>query len=275
LFYVAANAANGDFATTGDHIYTAHYTLTPAAGGSAPVIASVVNGADFQSHIAQASWISIFGSNLATNTRIWRPDEIVGGNLPTQLDGTSVTVGGKPAFVYFISPAQINAQAPDGVAGNADVVVTNNGAASTPMNTIMDGFSPALFTWPGKYAVATRTDFTWAVKNGEFPGVNTIPAKPSDIIILWGTGFGPTNPAVPAGQTVPGDRLYNMANTPAITLGGVAVTEYFGGVLAPGNASLYQLAFRVPQNTPDGDLPIVVQIGGLSSAANVLLTVKH
>jgi uncharacterized protein (TIGR03437 family) len=275
LFYLAANAANGDFATTGDHIYTAHYTLTPTAAGSTPNIASVVNGADFQSRLAQASWISIAGSNLAINTRTWRPNEIVGGNLPTGLDGTSVTVGGKPAFVYFISPTQINAQAPDGVAGNAEVVVTNNGVASTAVNTIADVFSPALFTWPGNYAVATRTDFTWAVKNGEFPGVNTIPAKPGDIIILWGTGFGPVNPAVPAGQNVAGDRSYSMVNTPAITIGGIAVTEYFGGALAPGNAGLYQLAFRVPQNAPDGDLPIVVQIGGISSAANVLLTVQH
>jgi uncharacterized protein (TIGR03437 family) len=275
LFYVAANAANGDFATTGDHIYTASYTLTPSAGGNTPGITAVVNGADFQPHLAQASWMTITGSNLATNTRVWRRDEIVGGSLPTQLDGTSVTVGGKPAFVYFISPTQINAQAPDGIAGSVQVVVNNNGATSTPANTTIDGFSPAWFTWPGNYAVATRTDFSWAVKSGEFPGLNTTPAKPGEIIILWGTGFGPTTPGVPAGQNVPADRLYALTNTPLITIGGIAVSDYVGGALTPGNAGLYQLAFRVPQNAPDGDLPVVVQIGGVSSSSNVFLTVKQ
>ena len=65
---------------------------------------------------------------------------------------------------------------------------------------------PAFFLWVDKYAVATRQDFTWAVANGTFSGVTTVPAKPGDVIILWGTGFGPTSPAAPAGVQVPFQR---------------------------------------------------------------------
>ena len=37
--------------------------------------------------------------------------------MPTSLDGVSVTIGGKPAYVSFISPGQLNVLAPDVPAG--------------------------------------------------------------------------------------------------------------------------------------------------------------
>ena len=184
-------------------------------------------------------------------------------------------MNGKAAYVYYVSPTQINALAPaDTSSGNVQVVVTNNGQASDAATTVMQEFSPAFFTWPGNYAVATYQNFTYAVKSGEFQGVSTIPAKPGDVIILWGTGFGPTSPAAPNGKVVPFDnRVYTMTATPKITVGGMPA-QYFGGALAPGNAGLCQLAIQVP-NLSDGDWPVVVEIGGISSPAGVLLTVKR
>src|SRR5579862_1760046 len=71
--------------------------------------ASVLNGASFQSGIAQFTWVSVFGANLSSTTRSWTAADIVGGKLPTQLDKVSVTVDGKPAYISYISPTQINA----------------------------------------------------------------------------------------------------------------------------------------------------------------------
>lgn len=71
--------------------------VSQAGVSSAPVATAVENSASFQPGIAAAAWISIFGTNLATSTRIWRGDEIVNGVLPTQLDGVRVTVNGKAA----------------------------------------------------------------------------------------------------------------------------------------------------------------------------------
>ena len=149
----------------------------------------------------------------------------------------------------------------------------NNGVASDTFTAQLQEYSPALFTWPGNYAVATHTDFTLAAKANAFPARTTVPAKPGEVIILWGTGCGPTNPAVPAGQLVPDDRVHTLTTVPAVTIRGKAA-EYLGGALAPRSAGLYQLAVRVPADAPDGDLPVVIGIGGVSSPADVLLTVK-
>jgi uncharacterized protein (TIGR03437 family) len=116
------------------------------------------------------------------------------------LDGISVTIGGKPADVYAVTPGQINVQAPDVGNGPVQVVVTTGGGSSTPFAASSQLYSPAFFLWPGNQPVATHLDYSIAAKNGTFSGLTTVPAKPGEVITLWGTGFGPTNPAVPAGQ---------------------------------------------------------------------------
>src|SRR4051794_21737254 len=199
--YVAANAANGNNQDdTGDHIYNAKFTLTPAATASpAPAISSagVVNGASFTSGIEAGSWVTIQGANLSSSTRTWTSDDFANGT-PTSLDGVSVTLGGKPAYVYYVSPTQINVQAPDIGTGTVSVSVTNANGASNTMTATADAFAPAFFT-TGKYAIATHTDGTLVAPAGAYPG--STPAKRGETVILWGTGFGPVSPAVPPGQT--------------------------------------------------------------------------
>ena len=69
--------------------------------------------------IQPGEWVSIYGLNLASETATWNND------FPTSLAGTSVTIGGKPAYLAFVSPSQIRLQAPDDTAvGQASVVVT-------------------------------------------------------------------------------------------------------------------------------------------------------
>ena len=129
-FYVAGNAANGNGMDTGDRIFTANITLTPAvSSGPRPAITSngVQNGATFENNIVAGSWTTIKGTDLAQNTRIWLASDFVNGVAPTVLDGVKVNIDGKPAAVYFISQTQINVQAPDlgGNTGNVAVEVIN------------------------------------------------------------------------------------------------------------------------------------------------------
>jgi uncharacterized protein (TIGR03437 family) len=94
-----------------------------------------VNGATFQPGIEAGSWVTIFGSNLANTFpgQTWTGNDIVMGRLPTSLNGVSVTIDGKLAFVECVSPVQINVHAPaDGASGPAQVEVNNNGALSAP-----------------------------------------------------------------------------------------------------------------------------------------------
>jgi hypothetical protein len=69
--------------------------------------AGVVNGASYAQPIAPGSLVSIFGTNLAATTMTAQETP-----LPTELAGTSVTLNGIKAPLLFVSPSQINLQAP-------------------------------------------------------------------------------------------------------------------------------------------------------------------
>src|SRR5581483_2298868 len=131
--------------------------------------------------------------------RGWNANE----NFPTSMDGTSVTINGKPAFVYYISPTQVNVQAPsDSTSGPVNVVVTNNGASSAPATAQYQASSPALMQWGGgqyAYAEITRNPDNAYIGN---PAVvaGTAAAKAGDILTLWVTRLGATNPPLSAGQ---------------------------------------------------------------------------
>jgi uncharacterized repeat protein (TIGR03803 family) len=80
-------------------------TSAPLPSVSAGGVVSASSFGEFTS-VAHGSWIEIYGSNLASDTRSWASRDFNGINAPTAVDGTSVTIGGQPAFVAFISPGQ-------------------------------------------------------------------------------------------------------------------------------------------------------------------------
>jgi uncharacterized protein (TIGR03437 family) len=231
---------------------------------STPVIGSlngVVNGASFQPGISAGSWASIQGTNLSYTTRSWQAADFVNGTgLPTSLDGVFVTVDGNSAYVGYVSPAQINIVVPaDSNIGSAEVQVTNSGVTSNIVSAPIQTFSPAFFIWNGRYAAASNLDFTPATS-----------AMPGETIILWGTGFGPTNPPDIIGQLTSGAPA--VTTLPTVTIGGVQ-SQVISVVLSPGFAGLYQVAVQVP-NSLSGDQPVVAQVGFVQSPAGVVLTVQ-
>jgi uncharacterized protein (TIGR03437 family) len=243
------------------------------AAASQPAVASVVNAAGFQPGIVANSWVTITGTNLASTTGDWS-NAIVNGALPTSLDGVSVTIGGKPAYVYYISPGQLNVLAPDVPAGAVTVTVTTPGGTGASFATSASLYGPAFFLWPGSQAVATRQDYSYAVKAGTFAGAATVAAKPGEVIILWATGFGATMPAAPSGVPVPGSGGYPTASPPTVTVNNTPAVVY-GAALAPGSAGLYQIAIQVPTTLADGDWPIQASIGGVTSPTGIVLSIAH
>ena len=232
----------------------------------------IVSGASYQAGIAANSWITIYGTNLSPVTDIWT-NAVVNGNLPQSLDGVRVSVGGQPAYVEYISPGQINVLAPNVAPGNVEVTVSGPNGTSTPAAAVAQAAQPAFFQW-GNYAVATRPDYSLAVKNGTF-SVTTVPAKPGDSIILWGTGFGPTNPAAPPGVVVPSSTSY-LTGTVTVTVGGVAASVYgSAAALTSGDAGLYQVAIQIPATLADGDYPVIATVAGAESPSTVLITVQQ
>jgi uncharacterized protein (TIGR03437 family) len=279
--YVAANAANGNNQDdSGDHVYTATYSLTPAATATPPAISGngVVNGASFLPGIEAGSWVTILGTNFSSvancdaagnpqpGCRTWQSSDFANGT-PTALDGVSVSIGGKPAYMYYLSPTQINVQAPDVGAGAVDVTVTNANGTSNTVSVNADSFAPAFFQ-AGKYAIATHQDGTLVASSSVFP--DATPAARGETVVLWGTGFGAVAPSVPAGQTAAqalGGAVAYVGAPPNITIGGVTATVV-GAALNPGALGLYQIAVTVPKGAASGDQEVVATSGGKTSVAN-------
>jgi uncharacterized protein (TIGR03437 family) len=198
-----------------------------------PVVNAVINGASFLPGIAPGSWITIKGSNLSATTRSWNSLDFSGSNLPTQLDGVSVSVNGKDAAVYFVSPGQVTALTPgDTTVGPVKVAVTG---ATVPVTSTFQPLEPAFFMFSdglfanGKSVLARHADGCWIAETSDVlapvypvtPGTSVSPlcARPAalgETIGLVGTGFGPLgfdgagNPL-----TAPTDRDFSDSYWPA------------------------------------------------------------
>ena len=86
----------------------------------------------------------------------------------------------------------------------------------------------------------------------------------------YGNGFGATNPKAVNGQVQSGAAP--LVETPVITIGGANAAVAFAGLTATG---LYQFNVTVPSPLPDGDAAVVAKIGGVSSPAPALITIKN
>jgi uncharacterized protein (TIGR03437 family) len=206
----------------------------------------------------------IQGTNLANTTRLWKTSDFVGNNLPAMIDGVSVTIDGNPAFVEYVSPTQLNVLAPsDNATGTVNVVVTNNGAVSAPATAQLQAVAPALFMTPALNAIAS-------VLPNYTPNTAAAPAHPGDLVVLWGTGFGLTNPLVAAGTIVSGAPA--TSTVPVVTVGGMQV-PVVSSVLTTGTAGLYQITIQLPANVPTGTVAVQASIGGAQTQSGVTLFV--
>jgi uncharacterized protein (TIGR03437 family) len=286
--YVAANCGPKLAQEDPTHVYTSTLILTPTAASPSPTITNVQNAATFQTALAPNTYAAVFGSNLSTTNpgRAWAASDFTTNsndtlNMPTSLDGTSVTIGGAPAYINYISPGQINIITPPTVTpgSNIPVVVTVNGQASATFTVTIQNLAPSFFAWQpstsdfGKYLIAQHSNFTNVGKVGLFPGTPTnftTPAAPGETIILYGTGFGPTSPPIVNG--IETDKVYSLSPMPTATFGTAPATVVFGGLIPP-LSQVYQFNVTIPPNAPNGDSPLVVTVNGTQSFSG-LITVQ-
>jgi uncharacterized protein (TIGR03437 family) len=300
-FYVAGNAVNGnDLADAGDHVSTAKYTLTPAAAGftctntTTPVITFVDSASGYggYSYFASGTWLEIKGTNLAdpadprlsaaTNPGQWTAADFNGSNAPTTLDGISVSVNGKAAYVWYLSPGQLNVQAPEDTAtGNVAIAVTNCKATSSPFmftrRALAPGFlAPANYTANGtQYMVATfNSDGAYVLNTttGATFGLNSRPAKPGDLIIAYGIGFGDVTPSILPGTIVGAGNA--LVNPITVSFGSTQTQPLAYAGLAGGFVGLYEFYMTVP-NVANGDYQINVTQNGTAVPQTMFLTVHN
>lgn len=252
-------------------LFVTAYFVSSRTSANGPVIAEVANAEGEVPTIAPNTWIEIKGANLAPagDTRIWKASDFTGNQMPTQLDSVSATVNGKSAYVYYISPEQINVLTPpDAVTGAVQVIVTNNGAASAAFTVQEQALSPSFFVFNGgPYVAAVHSGGALIGPAALYPG-STTPAKPGEVIMLYANGFGPTGTPVVAGSDLQGGTLSPL---PTVTIGGANASVQFAGLVAPGE---FQFNVIVPQPLPNGDQPIVASYGGASTQAGALITIQ-
>jgi uncharacterized protein (TIGR03437 family) len=257
---------------------TVPVTFSVQAAPVSPAITSngVVNAAALSGAIAPGTWVSIFGSNLSATTRPWLGADFVAGKLPTALDGVTVTINGKPSAVAFISPTQINVLAPDETAtGLVAVQVGSPAGTSNSALVLEQTIAPAMFQFRANttvYAAATHADGSLVAGAGLIQqGIPGSPAKPGETIVLYGTGFGATQPAISATALVPSPLSLVSPQDLRVRIGGLDCVVAFAGLITPG---LYQFNVVVPQ-VADGDQTIVAELRGLLTRPDLLLTVQH
>jgi uncharacterized protein (TIGR03437 family) len=265
---------------------TAGATITGPVFGTfdaTPVILAVVSASSFGefSSVAPGTWMEIYGTNLANvKSQTWGSADFNGNAAPTTLGGNTITIGGQSAFIDFISPLQANALAPSNTAvGPQPVVVTTPGGTSAPYILPVNGTEPGLDAPPlfniggVQYVVALFNDGTFVLPAGAIPGLPSRPAQPGDEIVLYGIGFGPVTPIIPAGQLV--QQANTLASSFQMAIGGVPVTNVPYAGLAPNYTGLYQFNVVVPANAGTGAVPLTFTVGGGAGTQTLSLAVSN
>ena len=293
----AGNGANGNGNSAGDNIYQMQAVIQPAddSGGPAPSISSggvvLATLAPAVTTGAPNAIATVFGAEFApAGTSALAPQLDDAGKVATALAETCVEVGSRRAPIFAVTPGQINFQIPDqAVRGPQAVNVIRGCGTADERRSADESFNiaaaqPAFFllnAGASLAAVAIHQDQVNTVGPADLiPGVTT-PAAPGEYIILYGTGFGATDPPLTAGQiparVYPDEPLTRLASTDVrVAFGDIEVAPtdifYIGG--APCCAGLYQLTVKVPDNAPNGELPVTLTIDGVASPEGPFVAVQ-
>ena len=237
-----------------------------------PAITGISNAASGAPTIESGSWVSIYGTNLSATTRSWRASDFAGAALPTTIDNVTVLIDGKKAAIAYVSPGQLNVLAPaDSATGAVAVQVTSPGGTANATATLASA-SPAFFTIPGGFAAARHNvDGVMVAPAGSLSGISSRAAVPGEVLQLYATGLGATNPAVPALQLFSKPAPLANLSQLSITVGGAAATIQYAGLVSPG---VYQVNLTVPQLV-DGNQSIVASLAGVKSQTGVNLPIKN
>ena len=220
--------------------------------------------------------------SAAVNPGQWTATDFNGANAPTVLDGVRVSIDGKPAYVWYLSPGQLNVQAPaDSVTGAVAITVTNCLAQSPAFPLPRQAAAPGLLAPPNyqangtPYMVATFASdgaYVLNTSTGAAFGLNSRPAKPGDLIVAYGVGFGDVTPAILPGVIV--GQSNTLADPVAFSFGTTAASSSYSG-LAANFVGLYEFYITVPPNLANGDYPINVTQNGAALPQKMYLTVHN
>jgi uncharacterized protein (TIGR03437 family) len=191
-----------------------------------------------------------------------------------------VTIDGKAAYLWFVSPGQINLQVPDdATTGAVAVVVTTANGTATSTVTLAE-FAPSFLLLDSTHVtgIILRSNGSGAYGGGTYDilgptgnslGYATVAAKAGDTVVLYAGGFGPTNPTVFAGQAFSGAAP--ATNPVTLLIDNVGVTPSFAGLVGAG---LYQVNLTVPAGLGTGDVLLRATVGGVQTPSGVVISLQ-
>ncbi len=236
---------------------------------AAQTITQVMNGASGASGaIAPGEIVEILGNSIG-------PASPAGGAvsdnvLGNSLGGVQVLFNGVPAPLLYAGPNEISAVAPFEISGSTSVSIqiANGSTATKAFANPVSSSAPALFTLDGSGAAqcsCLNDDYT---TNGP-----ANPASPGDVVVLYATGQGLTDP-LPQDGAVSASPYPTPTLSVKVTIGGEQAQVLFAGA-APGMVGVLQINAVVPMDAASNLIaPVVLTVGGQSSPPTVTIAIQ-
>ena len=256
-------------------------TLTISA---TPVVQAVLNAASYVgTTLSPGEIVALFGLGIGPANPVYMTSSTTPGFVDTNVGGLTVSIAGKNAPILYADVNQVSAQVPyDVIPGpNQPVTVTNGTTVSVGPNVTIGALAPGIFTADGSgVGQAAAVVYNTANPNGALNSTAN-PAHAGDTIALYLTGEGDylTTPAQHTGYIVP----YNPPPSPlpqlptpqpTVTIGGIAATVTYAGVIPGCMIGLLQMNVTIPANVPAGAAKVVVSFGATQTQDKVTIAVK-
>lgn len=310
---LAVNGADGGRDARNDNIYTLQAVVQPSAAASpiSPMISEggVTSLGDSDPALttgAPGGIAVISGTGFAEMGEGTVGSVGADGKLATNTGGVCVEVNQVRAPVLYADATTAYVQIPvETGLGPAAVQVIGNcdpepdGGEAVLSNTAMfeiASVKPALLhvSESTAGAVAVHEDFSLVASEPETPaatemsampapaegddpedaGPEMSPAVPGEVVTVFGTGFGSTDPALASGE-IPALSHVLAAESVQLMLGETTIPDdhivYAGAT--PGVAGLYQLSARIPDAMPAGEFAVSLMVDMQASPSGATIAI--
>ena len=223
----------------------------------APVITSISAAAAGTSRIIAAnnSLMAVFGTNLAPMLGTLDGFPAL-DKVPAALNGISAAIGGIAAPIIVVAPDHLIVQVPSELTpGGYHMTVTNSNGTSNVFVVNIQAIYPSIF-FDSIGGVVVKLP-SYALVRPETP------AGAGDVLVVYLTGLGQTNPPLATGQIAARNPL-SFTGTPIVTIGGKPA-NLLHSLAVPGFVGLYQIAVVMPAGIPAGNTTLQVSLSGNDS----------
>jgi uncharacterized protein (TIGR03437 family) len=209
-------------------------------------VAGISNAASGQQVFAPGQIVSVYGTALGdfTQSAGALPLTMYLAGFEASVNPASNPNAAYPAYLYYVSPNQVNLQIPYETPAGAATLTVGNPYANVTYNFQVSLAAPGIFTTPDGFVNPSSS------------------GAPGQTLTLFVTGMGQLRPAIADGAA---PTNINSKPTQAVTLtvGGAAVgtMSYIG--VPTWSVGVVQINFVVP-TVAAGKQPVVVTVGGVA-----------